>query len=173
MAVTQVTEKKVIRVIDPSNWENPVFLAWVNKKGGWEFQLFNGAYEEKDKVNSESITQNREGFVDFEPYRFDVEYIQAWSHVLNREIQQGMTVSAEDITEDDRNRIRGIVHSPMVVYLKNPATWDTVDGSGTPIGCVWERVFIDGSLYDFGNPGQGSYDISLAIKTQPLITLDR
>lgn len=172
MAVTQVTEKKLVRVIDPANWETPVYLAWVNKLGGWSFWLFNGTYEEKDAVIRQTTTENSESFIDYRPWRFDTEYMEAWTHVLERVIQQGLIASAENVTADDRIRIRGIVHSPMVVLLLNPDTWDTID-NGYPVGCRWERVFIDGSLYDFGDPGHGSYDISFRIKKQPLRTLDR
>lgn len=172
MASTRVTEQKLVRVIDPSDWENPVFLAWVNKLGGWSFWLFKGLIEEKDKVLRETRTQSRETFINYEPWKYDIQYIEAWNHVLEREVAQGMTIAADNVDEDSRLRIRGIVHSPMVVYLKNPDTWDTLVSS-VPVGPYWERVFIDGSLYDFGDGGQGSYDITLQITTQRLATLRR
>lgn len=172
MAVTRVTEQKVVRVVDPSNWAHPVYLAWVNKLGGWSFYLFKGTYEEKDKVLDEQRTENSESFVAYQYSRFDVEYIEAWGHVLSRIVQQGLTCSAEDVDEDTRLRIRGLVHSPMIVMLKNPSTWDTVV-SGAPVGAKWERVYMDGSLYDFGDPGHGSYDITFQISTQTLKTLGR
>tara|TARA_R110000803_G_scaffold52326_1_gene107701 strand:- start:9682 stop:10200 length:519 start_codon:yes stop_codon:yes gene_type:complete len=172
MAETRVTEKKLVRLVDPSNWENPVGISWVNKLGGWSHWVFKGTFEEKDQVLSEQTTESVEAFVDYEPYKHDVQYIEAWGHILERIVRQGMTVSAEDVDEDSRLRLRGLVHSNMIVFLLNPQAWDTLV-SGAPVGPNWERISLDGSLYDFGDPGLGSYDITFAIKRQTLRTLNR
>lgn len=172
MASNRVTEQKLVRVIDPTDWENPVFLQWVNKLGGWSSWLFKGYLDEKDKVTKETRTTNQESFVSYQPYRFNLEYIEAFAHVLSRQVSQGMTISADNLDADSRVRIRGIVHSPMVVMLLNPTTWDTLE-NGAPVSPQWERVFLDGSLYDFGDEGQGGYDITMSITTQPIQTLSR
>jgi len=172
MASTRVTEEKKIRVVDPSDCQNPVFLKWFTKLGA-SMWLFDGRFDDVDDIISERRTTSSQAFVDFVGFKNDVEFIEAWQQVLERQVQQGLTVSAENIPKDSRERIRGMVHSPFVVLLKNPLTWDTLNAGGFPVGPVWERVFINGSNYEFGNDGQETFNIIFQISLQPLKTLSQ
>lgn len=61
--MARVTEKKRV-LIDQDCKPNPVYLAWLNKLGGWDYWLFSGTQTIGDDIESGG---------EFNPYVEDIE----------------------------------------------------------------------------------------------------
>lgn len=109
-----VTEKKRVK-IDYSCRVNPVFVSWVNSKGGREHWLF-------DTVQSEGLQTSV--VESFEPYTQDLE--NSRGQVLDLKIfaQPQITLYAQ-VDAEDINGFKSLLYSVNVEVLINPDTWQT------------------------------------------------
>lgn len=183
MAVTRVTEKKLVRIVDVADYQSPIALEWLGPHGDFNQWVFAGELSQKVGVYDEVITKSLVSNSSFRPY--DLEYIEAFEKALSKKSRESIDVVAPDVQDyywtnpdtsereliSERETLKTLVKSPYIKMLINPITWDTIDGNGFPVGPKWMRVFIDGSSFSFGDKGGGHYSLSFTIIKQPDLTL--
>lgn len=182
MAVTRVTEKKLIRVDqNAGGYENPSMLIWKDRHGEKVHWLFNGYLKRQSLITSKSKTVNSVSTNSTNPY--DLEYIKAFERVLRKESVEAFELYAPEVmdyyhTDDDlgevllseRETLQSLAESNKVYMLINPTTWDTTENS-IPVGAKVIEVDVDGNSFDFGHKGEGHFTFSCRVISQPNQTL--
>lgn len=169
MAITgRISERKKIK-IRTLDCDNPIFLWWKKKLGGYAYFGFHGALDESIKVGKEITTSVQRAQQNWKPY--DIEYMQAFERVLSKNSQDRITCSADELDESDRATLMSMVDSPRILLLTNPMTWDTLEASGVPVGVKPMEVKIDGGNFNFGDADQALWSLSFVIVKQPNVNL--
>lgn len=123
------TEKKKIK-IDNECKDFPLYLTWLNSKGGYSYWLFFKSHSEITSTRIEN--QYLKNVTDLET---SIGQIDSTGKISSPKIDFGARVSQEDM-----QNINSLYNSPKVLLLSNPETWE-VDGP------KWLRVQIkQGSL---------------------------
>lgn len=178
MAVTRVTEKKIVRIKRIPNCEYPICLIWLGQLGEWHHWVFAGNMSEQIDVGSVIKAESYVSRSTWRPY--DIQFAEAFTKQLSKEINQSLMVMTDDVQEyyttdadtgqrvliSERDTLRTLIKSPYVNMLLNPFTWDTIV-SGVLVGVQLMRVFVDGKSFDFADSGNGSHSLSFRIMKQP------
>ena len=131
----QLTEKKKIKV-DHECKDNPIYLTWLNKLGGYSYWLF----FKNHSINTKTSGEN--------PYSIsiqDLENANSTNGITGKAILHSMAIGAR-VRAADMDGITGLYESPKVMRLMNPETWET-DGVGGIPNPIWQRVGVKtGSL---------------------------
>ena len=118
MAFIRITEIKKIRLRNDC-FDNPVFLAWFNKRGGIDSWLFGRTQTETLRVSADQI---------FERDIIDLENADTIKDFLSKEAVLVTRIGAENLDKNDIDGLRGLLTSPKVQILvsQNPLKWQTV-----------------------------------------------
>lgn len=147
--MARVTEIKTIKVRQAC--ENPVYLAWKNLLGGWDYWLF--SYDQKSILQTESMGVWRRNYS-------DLATAQGVLSVLQKQGREGLTVTADHLTRNEVETIRKIALSPVVLMF---VSWN--QAASPPEAPVWKEVIVqDGSIGEFQTRGQLhkiAFDIAL------------
>ena len=119
-----ITEKKYIK-IDRTCKENPVFVSWINEKGGREHWLFH-------KVQTVGLDTFSKG--DFEPYQEDIENSRGQIVDFGKLAVPKLVVNAY-VSIEDVEGIKTLLYSPCVEMLMNPLTFNNTN---TPP--IWQTI---------------------------------
>lgn len=181
MAVNRVTEQKVARIIDTSNYENPIHLSWLGDDGDMRHWCFCGQLDETVMLKNEEVINKTVNNSSYWPY--NIEWTESFQAVLSRDTEDTFEVYAPDVRDyyvtdaddgvvlnSEREYLRSLSRSPYVLMLLNPITWDTVIDS-IPQFPKWMRVFVSGRSFSFGELGNSHYSLSFKIKKQPNLSL--
>lgn len=128
-AATILTEVKIID-IDNSCVDSPVYLKWLNVKGGYSQWLFG---KRQTKLIQTAIDGEYVSNIE------DLENSIGGEEFLGTDVQPAMIVGA-DVPVIKMDGIKGLLMSPKVLMLMNPDTWETE-------GVIWQRVRIQRGSY--------------------------
>lgn len=147
--MTRVTEIKKVKVRDAC--ENPVYLCWKNLPGGWDYWLF--SYDQTSSLETESMGNYR-------PVYDSLATSQGVLSVLRKKGREGLTLTADQLTDNEITVLRKIALSPKVLML---VSWD--QDASPAVAPVWQEVLVqDGSIGSFQTRGalhKISFDIQL------------
>lgn len=104
MAYIRVTEEKAIK-IGPDCVDNPIYLKWIGKRGGWNYWLFGVV---------QSVSANIRDAVDIERHVTDIETAEERLDFLSKKEFKTITVGASNIDLEDINGLKSILASPKV-----------------------------------------------------------
>lgn len=137
--MARVTEIKTIKV--RTACENPVYLAWKNLLGGWDYWLF--SYDQKSVLQTEGGGVWRRNYSSLSAARGVLS-------VLKKQGREGLTLTADNLTRNEIEVIRKIALSPMVLMF---VSWNR--NASPPEPPKWKEVIVqDGSIGEFQARGQ-------------------
>lgn len=118
----RVTEKKRVK-INTDCVDQPVYLNWMGLSGGRNYWLF--GKRQNYGVGTAIVGE-------FQPYTEDIETAQGVAFDTGRTALPKLIIGAA-VDREDAEGIKGVLYSPNVLRLMNPATWQTE-------GPVWQVV---------------------------------
>lgn len=142
----RITEKKRIKIYNGCT-NNPVYLAWLNTKGSWNYWLFT----RKQTYNIEI-----KGGETFEKYIEDLETQETAIDFYNKTASQSVVIGADNLFLNDVNGLKGLLHSVKVQWLTNPTTWKSV-------GCKWLTVLVKDGTWKLYETDKNKSNIELEI----------
>lgn len=150
--MARITEKKPID-IDRTCVDNPIYVTWLNTRGGFDHWLF-----KKTQVQQIETTTERS----VEPYAEDIENAIGYIFDLETSATPRMTVGAHVPVEKVKG-IAGILYSKNVLVLMNPDTW-------TEEGPKWQSWRPLRGTFRLYNTDEKSTDIEITFE-QPYINI--
>lgn len=123
------TEKIRVRLVHCLP-KNPYFLAWKNKKGGWNYFCF----FVRQYLGRKTSTDGELAY-----FPEDLENMIATHDFLNKSSEPYAILGAEQLDAYDIEGIDSLIDSPRVLHLTNPTTWNRT-ASSVPI---WRVVRLD------------------------------
>ncbi len=124
-SVQNITEVATIRIAHEIPC-NPVYLYWLNKKGGYSYYCFSYRQQLGNKTASEGEFSN--SFIDLEDQFTTSSYLAKTSETY-------MIVGAEQLDMNDINLMISLIESPSVFMLMNAGSWASN-------GPVWREVKV-------------------------------
>lgn len=113
--------------IEPEIPCKPVYLTWLNKKGGWHYYCFSHRQQLGSKIASEGeFTKSFESLATQ----------NTTSSFLSKSSENYMTCGAEQMDSSDIQLMISLIESPKVFMLMNSTTWDAT-------APVWREVKVD------------------------------
>jgi hypothetical protein len=104
---------------------NPVYLAWLNPTGAFDYWLFINAQDHQDVISNEQK---------FERYVEDLSDAIARESTLSKESQEEIIIGAQDLNKGQAEGLRHMLASPLVLRF---IEFDSV--TGLP---KWQRVGV-------------------------------
>lgn len=156
-----LTELKRIR-LENDCLQQPVYLCWKNKNGGWDYWMFQ--WNQKRKRTTGDLQT-------FEAYITDFAAATSRIKVSSKTAVPSMVLGASLVAKDDMYYneqfpgLTGLLDSPEVLMLSNPATWD-YDGP------VWITVTPKTGVFNIIETRLTSSDIELEI-VLPYIQIEK
>lgn len=145
----RITEKKRVKA-DSECVNNPIFLMWLNKYGGWDSWLF------KTKQIVNLIT--REGQL-VERSVTDLENDNTKEDILYKESVDQYIVGVDGIDDDDLSGLKGLIDSPKVYILNNRIPYQA--GSEDP---QWKTIRIIPGTYKIQENDSTTNDLEMALE---------
>lgn len=105
----------------------PVYLKWLNKKGGYNYYCFGFRQQVGKKISS--LGEFTKSFVDLES-----QYTT--SSFIGKDSEPYLICGAEQLDMNDINLMDSLVDSHSVFLLMNTPTWQDD-------GCLWREVKVD------------------------------
>lgn len=113
--------------IEPEIPCKPVYLTWLNKKGGWHYYCFSHRQQLGSKIASEGeFTKSFESLATQ----------NTTSSFLSKSSENYMTCGAEQMDSSDIQLMISLIESPKVFMLMNSTTWNAT-------APVWMEVKVD------------------------------
>lgn len=109
--MARITEKKRI-TIDTCVPDNPFYICWLNKLGGWDFWLFG--------VN-QVYGQNVGDVVSYIPNYTDISSADATTKTLRKSSTPSVVLFESFATTDEIKALEAIQESPSVYWYKDPS----------------------------------------------------
>jgi hypothetical protein len=103
-----VTETKRIKV-DHNCYNNPVYLVWKNKLGGWDQWLFHTTQTETIKT---------EGLGKFSATIYDLENSESTSKSLGKQSEESLIVGASGLNRNQFTAIKDLLDSPVIYKVE-------------------------------------------------------
>ncbi len=127
---------------------NPVYLSWLNSKGGYDFYMFQKAqvieYSQEDKK--------------------EIAFFDRWGanetmmELISSDISKRITCGAESVPLSDMNALNDLILSPFVLWLSNPATWKWE-------GPQWINVVLEKKAFVYNTEkAVGNIELDVIIK---------
>lgn len=104
-AYTAISETIYIRLNDGCV-NNPIYLAWLNPTGAFDYWLFSKAQDHLDKIDNEQV---------FEGYTEDLADMQARESTLSKDSQEEIIIGADQLTHGQAEGLRHMLASPLVL----------------------------------------------------------
>ncbi len=99
--------------------ENPVYLKWIDTTGHWNGWVFG-----VNQTESETVTTPEGSFAQFIE---DLAAAQSTSIDISRSAVPEIMLGCDGLSSDDLRALSTIRHSPLVLMLINPETWQDPD----------------------------------------------
>lgn len=125
---------------------NPIYLRWLNPKGGFDSWLFSNAQDIKDKVDGEKK---------FEPYAEDIGEVGYRNLTQSKDSQEEITLGFEGLTTSQAHGLRHLLASPQVNRYMG-----LDEDTGYP---KWQTVQIKTGTFLIERTDQNKHDIELTI----------
>lgn len=143
---TNLTEEVQVRVTDCTP-KNQVYLAWLDKTGGWNYFLFSIKQIKGRKTAISGV---------FSKFFTDMETQETTATIIDKTVDPHITCGAEQLDAYDDNLMRSLIDSPYVLLLMNNDDWDT-DGP------QWQEVRVEPSDYKYEDTKKVYQNIELKI----------
>lgn len=115
--------------------ENPAYLRWINRIGGYEYQMFSERITERLKTANVST---------FEPYSNSNEFNSHPVRMLGATANRSMIVGAYQVDRFEIKRLEGLLVSPRVeLYDINTGQWVGVIAVAQTSEIGRKRVLFD------------------------------
>lgn len=121
----RITEKKRIKIYNGCT-NNPFYISWLNSKGSWNYWLF---------TRKQTYNIDVKGGDTFETYITNLETAETVIDTFDKSAAQSVVVGADNLSINDINGLKGMLHSVKVQWLTNPETWQAD-------GCKWLTVLV-------------------------------
>ena len=149
------TETKKIRIDRECTYSDPIFLAWINKYGAWDYWLFGARRED-----SLSILKHERGEQVLSNYRI----AQTLNETLKKDSQKVQMLTAVNIRAAEVEGIKGLLRSPFVQMLTNDGTFMSGQYGSPAVAPAWMTVIIKENTFNFGKHDQSNFVVQFELE---------
>jgi len=138
-------------------YDNPIYLCWLNTYGGFSYWLFHTTQEIKHEVFDQKEI---------------LHAVEDWASARTQEdvfeinARDKLVLGAQNITSDQLEGIKNMLHSPRVMLLLNAATFAEGDIPD------WLTVSIQSGTFSFGSTGDSRHKVEFTIR-KPRINIQQ
>jgi hypothetical protein len=143
--MARITEEKKVKIYKGKTC-NPIYLAWLNTLGYFDYWLFHTKQLISYDIDGEIIVRDVE----------DLEIDTTIQDYISRNAVKSVVIGANDLILNDIEGLKGLLYSIRVQVLTNPDDW-VVDG------CKWQTVIVKSGSFNLIETNQSKFSIELEI----------